>query len=195
MSAQAAPDPAATSDPYWRRHCDGFSVQAAGRRLGVIEQIQHDAAGELVSLHVLGGLFGNRRLAIPADLIDRIVPAQSLVVLKRLPAAEAARRRWRHSRRATKAELSLTIDVEDSPEVARDLSDTLARRGLPSSRGPNAGSTVTIRSRAHPRTLLPDLAAALAHWLADRRHASVAVHAGGRRFRVRLAERPPGGGS
>jgi hypothetical protein len=195
MSAQAAPDPAAAADVYWRSHCDGFSVHAAGRRLGVVEQITCDAGGEIVALRVLGGLFGNRRLEIPAALIDRIVPAQSLVVLKRLPAAEAARRRWRRSNRSAPREFSLTIDVEDSPEIARDLADALSRRGLPSSRGRKDGSTVTIRTHEHPRTLLPDLAAALALWLEDRGRSGVAVQTGERRFRVRLAERSPGGGS
>jgi hypothetical protein len=192
MSAQAAPDRSAATDVYWWSHCDGFSVHAAGRRLGVVEQIKCDARGELVSLRVLGGLFGNRRLEIPAALIDRLVPAQSLVVLKRPPAAETGPRRCG---RATRPEFSLTIDVEDSPELARDRADALSRRGLPSSRGRNDGSTVTIRTHEHPRTLLPDLAAALAHWLEDRGRGSVAVQAGERRFRVRLAEHSPGGGS
>ena len=184
MRMQAASD-ASAMDAYWRRNCDGFSVEVAGRRVGVVAELHRDASGEPISLSIVGGLFGNRRFTLPADLIGDIVPSRSLVVLRRLP-AETRERRGRGWRE--REGLSLAIDVEDSHELARDLSDALARRGLPSSTSAADATTVAISSREDVRSLLPDLAAGVATWLGDRGRESVLVRAGSRRFRVRLAE-------
>lgn len=185
MSLRAASD-APAMDSYWRRHCDGFSVEVAGRRVGVVAELHRDASGEPISLSVLGGLFGNRRLEVPVDLIDDVVPSRSLLVLRRLPTEPREQRR--RGRRDGETGLSLAIDVEDSHELARDLADALARRGLPSSTSAGDETSVAIRSREDARSLLPDLAAGVAAWLGDRGRDSVLVRAGNRRFRVRLAE-------
>ena len=83
---------AALDEDYWLCRCDGFGVEAEGRRLGVVAELRyrsrHDRPDQLV---IYGGVFGNRKLVVPLAEVEHVVPRERRVVLRALP--ESLRRR------------------------------------------------------------------------------------------------------
>jgi hypothetical protein len=67
---------------YWLRRCHGFRVDAAGRRIGIVEDVlygaQHDRPSALL---VRSGIFRRRLEAISLDDVEAVYPrAQRLSV-------------------------------------------------------------------------------------------------------------------
>jgi hypothetical protein len=100
---------------YWLVHSEGFRV--TGRRIhGVVEAVQGEPA-EARTLVVRRGLLG-RRVLLPADAVERVVPTEQLLVVDRPPEGEARRARGRRLVTATER----TVD-----RAGRSLSASAAR--------------------------------------------------------------------
>jgi hypothetical protein len=68
---------------YWLRHCEGYRVDSAGGRVGLVEEVRHAVgSGHPESLAVLAGMLGRRRLIIPLSEVAEIVPHAQRVFLK-----------------------------------------------------------------------------------------------------------------
>lgn len=68
---------------YWLAQCEGFLVDVGDTPLGVVDELV--TAGpeqpEAVALVVSTGWFGRRRLVVPVEEIERIVPEERRIVL------------------------------------------------------------------------------------------------------------------
>jgi uncharacterized protein YrrD len=61
------------ANDYWLGHCHGFRVEAAGRRVGVVEDVLYGAQpGRVSALAVRGGLFGGRLELVPVEAVERV---------------------------------------------------------------------------------------------------------------------------
>lgn len=68
---------------YWLAHCEGYRVESAGGRVGLVEEVHRDADGERAeSLAVLAGMLGRRRIIIPVSEVDAVIPHAERVLLK-----------------------------------------------------------------------------------------------------------------
>jgi hypothetical protein len=89
---------------YWLCRCDGFRVEADGRKLGVVAELRfrtrHDRPDALV---VYGGVLGNRVLVVPAGDVAGVVPREERVVLAAVPERLRARDRGRLRSRVSTA--------------------------------------------------------------------------------------------
>lgn len=65
---------------YWLGHSEGFLVEAAAGRIGLVEEIRR-RSGEPSELLVRAGRLGLRELAIPADAVASIAPRQRRLTL------------------------------------------------------------------------------------------------------------------
>lgn len=92
-------------EDYWLCRCDGFAVEAEGRRLGVVAELRyrsrHDRPDQLV---VYGGVFGNRVLVVPIQDVEHVVPREQRVELTALPASLRPREPALRSRVASVAQ-------------------------------------------------------------------------------------------
>jgi hypothetical protein len=66
---------------YWLEHCEGFRVDDARRRLGVVEEVLGEE-GEPEEIVVRGGLFANRSYRIPVDAVERVEPSACRILLR-----------------------------------------------------------------------------------------------------------------
>jgi hypothetical protein len=73
------------------RHCHGFLADSlAGDHVGVVEEVETDPqTGDTSTLIVGCGWFGRRRLVIPVDDVDIVLPSDRRLFLSRAPAARA----------------------------------------------------------------------------------------------------------
>jgi hypothetical protein len=73
-------------DDYWLCHCEGYGVEKAGRRLGVVENVvfesQLDRPG---ALRVRSGLFRGKLQVVRVDEVEEIVPREALLRLRPEP--------------------------------------------------------------------------------------------------------------
>jgi hypothetical protein len=67
---------------YWLRNCQGFRVEQAGRKLGVVDDVLFDQRSEPATLLVRTGLFRLGLRAIAVDDIERIEPRSLRITLK-----------------------------------------------------------------------------------------------------------------
>lgn len=77
-----------SGDPSFRSLlgvCAGFRVVTPYGRIGRVERLSRDAAGQSVALLVRTGLFRQRLIEIPAAEIDWIVPAGRRILLAQTP--------------------------------------------------------------------------------------------------------------
>jgi hypothetical protein len=74
---------------YWLLHSEGFRVK--GQVHGVVEAVEGDPAAAR-TLVVRRGLLG-RRLFLPADAVERVVPAEELLIVDGVPHARHRGRR------------------------------------------------------------------------------------------------------
>jgi hypothetical protein len=75
---------------YWLLHSEGFRVR--GRRLrGTVEAV-HGPPSEARALVVRHGVLG-RRIVLPADAVERVVPAEELLVVESVQRPGGGRRR------------------------------------------------------------------------------------------------------
>jgi hypothetical protein len=72
----------------WLPSCHGFRVEAAGRRLGIVEDVLYGDGGDPAALLVRGGLFGTRAILVPVEDVSEVVPRVKRVVLGDSAAAE-----------------------------------------------------------------------------------------------------------
>jgi hypothetical protein len=67
---------------YWLRNCQGFRVEAAGKRIGVVDDVLFGRQSEPATLLVRTGLFRLGLRAISVDEIDSIDPRSLRITLK-----------------------------------------------------------------------------------------------------------------
>jgi PRC-barrel domain len=63
--------------------CTGFLVDdTEGRALGVVDGVQTNDKGLVTALRVATGWFGRRKLRVPVDAIDSLVPQERRVIVR-----------------------------------------------------------------------------------------------------------------
>lgn len=66
---------------YWLAHCEGYRVESAAGRLGLVEEIMPSNSERTELLAVRGGVLGRRLTFVPTSDVTVIVPrAQRLFV-------------------------------------------------------------------------------------------------------------------
>jgi hypothetical protein len=88
FAATGDSDACQPGDPSFRSllgACAGFRVVTPYGRLGRVERLSRDAAGQPVALLARTGLFRQRLIEIPAAEIDWIVPAGRRILLTHAP--------------------------------------------------------------------------------------------------------------
>jgi hypothetical protein len=68
---------------YWLRNCQGFRVEAAGQKLGVVDDVLFGQHSEPATLLVRTGLFRLGLHAISVDEIESIDPRTLRITLRR----------------------------------------------------------------------------------------------------------------
>lgn len=67
---------------YWLTHCQGFSVEGAGGRVGIVQDVRRGAGPREATLAVGAGRLGRRLLLVPATEVSRIVPRGERIWLR-----------------------------------------------------------------------------------------------------------------
>ena len=70
------------ADTYWLGHCHGFRVEAAGKRLGVVEDVLYGAEGRVSALAVRGGLIGPRLEVVPVEAVEQVEAREKRITLR-----------------------------------------------------------------------------------------------------------------
>jgi hypothetical protein len=80
------PRPLTWDTDYWLCRCEGFRVDTATGRVGVVAGVRFrsrlDRPDELL---IRGGVLGRRTLVVPVSDVETIVPQQQRLVLSRVP--------------------------------------------------------------------------------------------------------------
>jgi hypothetical protein len=80
------PRPLTWDRDYWLCRCEGFRVDAATGRVGVVAEVRFrsrlDRPDELL---VRRGVLGRRRVVVPVSDVEAILPQQQRLVLGRAP--------------------------------------------------------------------------------------------------------------
>jgi hypothetical protein len=70
----------------WLAQAEGFVVEGSRGRLGVVEELRfHSRADRPDALIVRAGRLARRRLVIPVDAIEEILPRKKLIRLRYAP--------------------------------------------------------------------------------------------------------------
>ncbi len=77
----ADPRESAYGHEYWLHRCEGFRVASAGRGIGTVYGLRFHGSLEPELLEVRSGLLGRRRLLVPVERVEKIVPERKLVIL------------------------------------------------------------------------------------------------------------------
>jgi hypothetical protein len=72
-------------DAYWLRNCQGFRVELAGKRLGVVDDVLFGRQSEPATLLVRTGVFRLGLRAIPVDEVESIDPRTLRITLRSAP--------------------------------------------------------------------------------------------------------------
>lgn len=68
---------------YCLAHCEGYRVESAAGRLGVVEEVRaHPTRGKKPILAIRAGLLGRRVLLVPTPEVDFIVPRAKRIWLR-----------------------------------------------------------------------------------------------------------------
>jgi hypothetical protein len=67
---------------YWLRNCQGFRVEVAGKKIGVVDDVLFGLRSEPATLLVRTGLFRLGLRAISVDEIEAIDPRSLRITLK-----------------------------------------------------------------------------------------------------------------
>jgi PRC-barrel domain len=60
---------------YWLEHCEGFRVEASGRRIGLVEDVLLNAEDNRpAAIMVAAGLRGVRTVVVPVEQIEAVQP-------------------------------------------------------------------------------------------------------------------------
>lgn len=70
---------------YWLRNCQGFRVEADGRRLGVVDDVLFGQHSEPATLLVRTGLFRLGLRAISVEEVEAIDPRALRITLREEP--------------------------------------------------------------------------------------------------------------
>ena len=80
------PRPLTWDTDYWLCRCEGFRVDTATGRVGVVAGVRFrsrlDRPDELL---IRGGVLGRRTLVVPVSDVETILPQQQRLVLSRVP--------------------------------------------------------------------------------------------------------------
>lgn len=68
---------------YWLRNCQGFRVEAGGRKLGVVDDVLFGRHSEPATLLVRTGLFRLGLRAISVDEVEAIDPRGLRITVRR----------------------------------------------------------------------------------------------------------------
>lgn len=71
---------------YWLRNCQGFRVEVAGKKIGVVDDVLFGRQSEPATLLVRTGLFRLGLRAISVDEIESIDPRSLRITLREAPA-------------------------------------------------------------------------------------------------------------
>ena len=113
---------------YWLSRCEGFTVRAGHRTLGVVEHVGRELRGARTESIVLRKR--TRRRVVPAHDILAVVPARKVVLARR---HEHARPAARHTSAAVQRAGAVTwafLEREVPPLVARIRAEIAARNRL-----------------------------------------------------------------
>ena len=84
------PRPLSWDTDYWLCRCEGFRVDAAAQRLGVVEEVRFRARLDRPDVLVVrGGLLGSRVLPVPVTEVKEVIPREQRLVLARPPEERA----------------------------------------------------------------------------------------------------------
>ena len=67
---------------YWLHRCEGFRVESSDGQLGKVRGLRFQGSIEPELLEVRTGFLGRRRLLIPVERVEKIVPERKLVILR-----------------------------------------------------------------------------------------------------------------
>jgi hypothetical protein len=67
---------------YWLRNCQGFRVEAGGKKVGVVDDVLFGRQSEPATLLVRTGLFRLGLRAIPVGEIEKIDPRSLRITLR-----------------------------------------------------------------------------------------------------------------
>jgi hypothetical protein len=67
---------------YWIAHCEGYSVDADGGEVGLVEEVCDAPAGNPGLLVLRAGRFGRRRLLVPTEEVISVLPREARVVVR-----------------------------------------------------------------------------------------------------------------
>jgi hypothetical protein len=71
---------------YWLARCEGFRVDSADGRFGLVEAVMfRTRPDEADALVVRAGVLGRRLVIVPIDDIGEVVPRRKRLVLARIP--------------------------------------------------------------------------------------------------------------
>ncbi len=74
---------AALERDYWLCRCEGFAVESASGRIGVVEGLRfRSRIDQPDELEVRGGLFGRDLMLIPVEDVDQVRPREQSVTLR-----------------------------------------------------------------------------------------------------------------
>lgn len=80
-------------DDYWLCHCEGYGVEQAGRRLGVVENVVFESELDRPgALRIRSGLFREKLQVVRVDQVAEIVPREGLLRLRPEPEQATTRR-------------------------------------------------------------------------------------------------------
>jgi hypothetical protein len=80
-------------DDYWLCHCEGYWVEQAGRRLGVVENVVFESELDRPgALRIRSGLFREKLQVVRVDQVAEIVPREGLLRLRPEPEQATTRR-------------------------------------------------------------------------------------------------------
>jgi hypothetical protein len=68
---------------YWLRNCQGFRVEADGRKIGIVDDVLFGRHSEPATLLVRTGLFRLGLQAISVDEVESIDPRALRITLRR----------------------------------------------------------------------------------------------------------------
>ncbi|HEU4449313.1 MAG TPA: PRC-barrel domain-containing protein [Gaiellaceae bacterium] len=66
----------------WLSSCQGFRLEARGRRIGIVEDVLYGDDPEPAALLVRGGLFGAKTIIVPVDEVIEVEPRSKRVVVR-----------------------------------------------------------------------------------------------------------------
>ena len=75
---------------YWLHRCEGFRIESPDGEVGTVKGVRFHHSIEPELLEVRTGFLARRRLLIPVERVEEIVPEQKLIILgARAPVTDA----------------------------------------------------------------------------------------------------------